>query len=179
MTSDTSEPDDSKPDDLGASIRSVATVEKHIELVVRLHNKAQRALHYIAEVRATRYDPGSKTLTVALSDAGRQLVPSFAGKLPQFRHVDPGGEAEVHLRVPDRVVKLSRSAPPGELAFETRLLNDVHEVVVEVAWAAVPFYDDLRPSAREDARLPAARWEQHTARATARPDKDKKRGPKR
>lgn len=162
----------SAPDDLAASIRSLAPADKHIELVVRLHNKAARALHYVSDVRATRYDPATRTLTLALSDEGRQVIPGAIGKLPRFRHVDPGSDAEIHLRVPDRVVKLSRNAPPGELAFETQLLDNVREVVVEVAWADVPYYEDTRAAMKDDARLPAARWEQHKARAVTQPGGD-------
>jgi len=177
--------DHSKPDDLTAAIQSVAPVDTRLQVVVRLQNKAERALHYVADVRAMRYDPTTRTLTLALSDEGREVIPSLAGKLPLFRHVDPGSEAEIHLSVPDRIVKLSRSAGSAgsagsaesdELAFETQQLSDVREVVVEVAWADVPYYHDTRASALQDARLPAARWEQHKARATKR--QDKKRAPK-
>ena len=174
--------DDSKPDDLTAAIQSVAPVDTHLQVVVRLQNKAARALHYVAEVRATRYDPTTRTLTLALSDEGREVIPGLAGKLPVFRHVDPGSQAEIHLSVPDKIVKLSRAVGSGgsggsdELAFETQQLSDVREVVVEVAWADVPYYQDTRASALQDARLPAARWEQHKARATKR--QDKKRMPK-
>jgi hypothetical protein len=166
--------DDSKPDDLTAAIQSVAPVDTRLQVVVRLQNKAARALHYVAEVRATRYDPTTRTLTLALSDEGREVIPGLAGKLPVFRHVDPGSQAEIHLSVPDKIVKLSRavgSAESDELAFETQQLSDVREVVVEVAWADVPYYQDTRASALQDARLPAARWEQHKARATKRQDK--------
>jgi len=171
--------DDSKPDDLTAAIQSVAPVDTRLQVIVRLQNKAARALHYVAEVRATRYDPTTRTLTLALSDEGREVIPGLAGKLPVFRHVDPGSQAEIHLSVPNKIVKLSRSAGSAgsdELAFETQQLSDVREVVVEVAWADVPYYQDTRAGALQDARLPAARWEQHKARATKRPDK--KRMPK-
>lgn len=168
--------EDSKPDDLSAAIRSVESKERRLELVVRIQNKAQRALHYIADVRTIGYDPTSKTLTLALSDEGRQVIPGAIGKLPVFRHVDPASEAEIRVSVPDRVVKLSRSAPPGELAFETQPLAELREVVVEIAWADVPYYEDTRLAAQDDARLPAARWEQHKTRAVKR--QDKKRGPK-
>lgn len=177
--------DDSKPGDLTAAIQSVAPVDTCLQVVVRLHNKAARALHYVADVRAMRYDPTTRTLTLALSDEGREVIPGLAGKLPLFRHVDPGSEAEIHLSVPDKIVKLSRSAgsagsagsaESGELAFETQQLADIREVVVEVAWADVPYYHDTRASALQDARLPAARWEQHKARATKR--QDKKRAPR-
>lgn len=163
--------DDIKPDDLTASIKSMEPAEKQIELVVRLSNKATRALHYIADVRATRYDPNTKTLTLSLSDEGRQVIPGAISKLPVFRYIDPGSEAEIRLSVPDRVIKLSRTAPPGELAFKTHQLSDVQEVIVEVAWADVPFYKETRPRMKDDARLPAARWEQHKARATKRQKK--------
>lgn len=171
--------DDSKPDDLTATIESVAPVDTRLQVVVRLQNKAARALHYVAEVRATRYDPTTRILTLALSDEGREVIPGLAGKLPVFRHVDPGSQAEIHLSVPDKIVKLSRSAGSAgsdELAFETQQLSDVREVVVEVAWADVPYYQDTRASALQDARMPAARWEQHKARATKR--QDKKRTPR-
>ncbi|MEM8511441.1 hypothetical protein RCH14_000732 [Massilia sp. MP_M2] len=170
---------DSKSDELSASIQSVAPLDARLQVVVRLQNKAARALHYVADVRATRYDPATRTLTLALSDEGREVIPGLAGRLPLFRHVDPGSEAEIHLSVPDKIVKLSRSAgsvESGELAFETQQLSDVREVVVEVAWADVPYYHDTRASSLQDARLPAARWEQHKARATKR--QDKKRPPK-
>lgn len=165
--------DDSKPDDLTAAIRSVVPMETRLEVVVRLQNKATRALHYVADVRVTRYDAATRTLTLSLSDEGREVILGLAGKLPRFRHVDPGSEAEIHLIVPDKIVKLARSvgsAESGELAFETQQLSDVREVVVEVAWADVPYYQDTRASALQDGRLPAARWEQHKARATKRQD---------
>lgn len=158
------------PDALTATLRAVTPIEQQLDIDVRLVNRADRALHYIADVRTTRYDPTSRTLTVSLSDAGREVIPLAIGTLPTFRHVDPGSEAEIHLSVPDRIVRLSRSAPPGELAFETQQLSDVQEVVIEVAWADVPYYEDTRASARQDTRPPSVRWQQHVARAALRPD---------
>ena len=158
--------DDIKPDALRASIKSMERSDHNIELVVRLVNTAKRALHYIADVRAIRYDPGTKRLTLALSDEGREVIPGAIGKLPVFRYIDPESDADLRLRVPDRLIKLSRTAPPGELAFETHQLSDVQEVVVEIAWADVKYYKDTRVT--DDMRLPAARWQQHKARATKR-----------
>jgi hypothetical protein len=165
-----------KPDDLKASIEAVEPVaartdEKtgrpmpgELEFVVRVKNDADRTLHYVSDVRATRYDPNTRRLVLALSDEGREVIPGAMMKLPVFRRIDPGSTAEIHLRVPDRIIKLSRNAPPGELAFETHQLSDAQEVVVEVAWADVPYYKDTRD--KDDNRLPAARWEQHKARVT-------------
>ncbi|MGH8479484.1 MAG: hypothetical protein ACREXK_07920 [Gammaproteobacteria bacterium] len=157
---------DIKPDALRASITSVERADRNIELVVRLANTTTRALHYIADVRATRYDPDTKTLTLSLSDEGREVIPGAIGKLPVFRYIDPESDADLRLRVPDRLIKLSRTAPPGELAFETHQLSDVREVVIEIAWADVKYYKDTRVT--DDMRLPAARWQQHKARATKR-----------
>ncbi len=159
--------DEIKPSSLKASIKSMKPVNDELEFVIRLSNTAKRALHYIADVRATRFDPSTKTLTLALSDEGRQVIPDAISKLPVFRYIDPESEAEVQLRVPKKLVKLSRTAPPGELAFETHQLSDVEQVIVEVAWADVPYYKDTRVK-KGDMRLPAARWEQHKARAKKR-----------
>ena len=156
---------ETKPDALKISIRSVGLREQRPEMVLRLTNTATRALHYIADVRATRYDPATRRLTLAMSDEGRVLVPSTIEKPPVFRHLDPGSDAELVVRIPERIVRLSRSGPPGELAFETHRLADVEEVVVDIAWADVPFYKDTRDSARTDLRMPTTRWQQHTAHA--------------
>jgi hypothetical protein len=163
-----------KPNDLRPTLRSMSHVERELQLVVRLENRASRALHYIADVRAVRFDAGTRRLRLALSDEGREVIPSTVQKVPVFRHIDPGATAEIVLKVPDRIVKLSRSGPPGELAFESYPLSEIDEVEVEIGWAEVPFYPDTRPQAVADQRLPAARWEQHHARARARTSKLKK-----
>jgi hypothetical protein len=155
------------PEALRATVRTVETTERELEVVVRMSNSANRALHYIADIRAIRYDAATGTLTLALSDEGRQVIPATAGNLPNFRYVDPAGEAEILLKVPKRITRFSRTAPPGQLAFEKHELSEVRTVVVEIAWSDVPFYNDTRATAaqRDDMRLPAARWEQHKARS--------------
>lgn len=151
--------------DLKAAVKTLERVDNDIRCVIRLENKAKRALHYIGDVRATRYDPTTKTLTLSLSDEGREVIPGAMSKLPEFRYIDPESEAEVELRIPKKIVKLSRSAPPGELAFETHMLAEAEKIVVEVAWADIPYYKDTRRK-EKDKRLPAARWQQYEAKAT-------------
>jgi hypothetical protein len=155
---------DIKSNDLKASINSIDWSDDNIEIIVRLSNSATTALHYISDVRATKYDPDTKTLIVSLSDEGRELIPGIIGKLPVFRYIDPESDAEIRLKVPDRLIKLSRTAPPGELAFETYQLSDAEKISLDVAWADVPYYKDTRPT--DDMRLPAARWQQHKATLT-------------
>jgi len=156
--------DETKPDALGVSLKSIEPSDGDIELVVRLSNTATRALHYIADVRVTKYNPDTKTLTLSLSDEGREVIPGAIGKLPVFRFIDPESEVEIRLRVPNRIVKLSRTAPPGELAFVTHQLSDVEEIVINIAWADVPYYKDTR--VKDDKQFPTVRWQQHKTRAT-------------
>lgn len=155
-----------KPDDLAISIKSLTPVAKKMSLMVHLANKSTRALHYISDVRAIRYDKNTKILTLALSDEGRQNLPEFANRLPVFRHIDPESEAEIEIEVPGKVINLIPSVPPGGVAFETNYLSDMLEIKIEIGWAEVPFYKDTRPQMKEDLRLPAARWEQYKAQAT-------------
>ncbi len=167
--------DNIKPDAIRVSLKSIGRSDddKEIEFVVRLSNSATRALHYISDVRATKYDPATKTLTLSLSDEGRVVIPATVGKMPVFRHIDPGSEAEIRLRVPDRVIKLSRTAPPGELAFETHHLSDAETIVIDVAWADVPYYKDTRKT--DDKQLPSVHWQQHVSRATKKDPKISRR----
>ncbi|MAM89684.1 MAG: hypothetical protein CME36_20485 [unclassified Hahellaceae] len=159
-------------DALKADVQSVESVEADVCCVVRLKNTAERALHYISDVRATRYDAAARTLTLSLSDDGREVIPGAMAKLPEFKYIDPDSEAEITLRVPEKVVRLSRSGPPGKLAFETHWLNEADEVIVEVGWADVPYYADTRAKGK-DTQLPAARWQQHKTVARKRVERSK------
>jgi len=158
--------DKTRPDDLKASLKSMERIEDDLELIVRLSNTSARALQYIADVRTTKYDPDTKILTLSLSDEGREVILGTIQKLPVFRYIDPGSEAKIRLRVPNRVIKLVRSTPPGKVAFETHHLSEVEEIVINVAWADVPYYKDTRK--KDDKRLLAARWQLHKARASKR-----------
>jgi len=97
--------DEVKSKDLQATILLMepadkATTGKRRDLAVRLSNKSKRALHYISDARAVRYDPAAKRLTIALSDEGRELIPLAVQKLPVIRHIDPESEAEIRLSIP-------------------------------------------------------------------------------
>jgi hypothetical protein len=157
--------DDIKPNALKVSVKSMEQSDNELNFIVRLSNTATRALHYISDVRTIKYDPNTKTVTLSLSDDGREVIPGAISKLPVFRYVDPESDTEIQLPVPNKLIKLSRTAPPGKLAFETHQLSDVEKVVIEVAWADIPYYKDTRTK-KGDMRLPAARWQQHKARIT-------------
>lgn len=145
-------------DTLSGELTSISFGETKIHLVLKIRNTAERALHFISDVRTLRYNSVSKELVVSLSDEGRELIPGAASKLPKFRHIDPGSEAEIHLEVPKKIVKLSRSVPPGELGFESHQLNDAVDIVVNVAYADVPYYPDTRKT--EATTLPTVQWQQ-------------------
>lgn len=151
---------------LRASIRAIDFSDEEIQITVRLSNRSSRALHYISDVRTTKYDPETRTLELALSDEGREVIPGAMQKLPNFKYVDPESETEIQLSVPNRIVKLARTDPPGGIAFEAHQLSEAEQVVVRIGWAEVPYYKDTR--ATDDPRLPAARWEQHQVVVTER-----------
>ena len=145
---------------------AVAEVDGGLELRVTLHNSADRALHYLSAVRALDYDPAARVLTVRLSDEGREVVPGGANMRPPVSRIDPGSDAELVLQLPATISRLVPS-PDGDterVAFERLRIADAVEVVVEVAWADVPYYPD--PRHHDDLVLPSVRWQQHTTRST-------------
>ncbi len=147
-------------------VAAVTEVDGGLELRVTLHNTTDRALHYLSAVRALDYDPATRRLTVRLSDEGREVVPGAANMRPPVSRVDPGADAEVVLRLPETISRLvpSRDGDPERVAFERLRIADAVEVVVEVAWADVPFYPD--PREHDELVLPSVHWQQHTARSS-------------
>jgi hypothetical protein len=156
-----------RPDALQGAIVDARMVERGAELVVRLQNTADRALHYIADVRGLRFDPATRTVYVRLTDEGRVLAPGVAEILPEIRYIDPGSEAELQVRLPETIVKLAepQAGEPRRLAFEKHRIADAEEIVLEIAWADTPLYLDPRPTT--DPRLPAVRWQQQTLTISA------------
>lgn len=154
--------------DLHAVVADVVEDDDGLDVTIRLHNSADRALHYIGAVRALDYDPTARRLTVRLSDVGREVVPGAANLRPPTRSVDPGADAEVTVHLPAQITQLVPS-PDGDerrVAFARQRIADAEEVVVEVAWSEVPFYAD--PRDHDDLVLPSVRWQQDTAYATTR-----------
>lgn len=155
-------------DALEAELAAVTEDDTGLEITVRLHNAVDRALHYVGAVRALDYDEAAGRLTVRLSDVGREVVPGAANVRPPMRYVDPGADAEVTFHLPAQITKLAPD-PGGDdrkVAFERQRIADASEIVVEVAWADVPFYED--PRQHDDLVLPSVRWQQHSTRATFR-----------
>jgi len=148
---------------LKAAVRDVKIVKETLDVKLRITNSSDRTLHYISDVRATRYDPATKTLRLSLSDEGREVIPSAIQKLPEFKFVEPGSEVEISLKIPDKIIKLSKTADPKEVAFEKHDLSEAVNIVVEVGWSDVPYYTDTRKKVRDEKRLPAERWEKHKA----------------
>ncbi len=154
---------------LEAEVDAVAVDEDGLRIRLRLRNSADRALHYIAAVRSVDYDPQARRLAVRLTDAGRVVVPGVSNVRPPMRFVDPGAEAELTLRLPATLSWLvsDPDGDPRRVAFDRHRITDAEDVVVEIGWADVPFYEDPRP--RDDAVLPSVRWEQHRRSAWHRP----------
>jgi hypothetical protein len=149
---------------LEGAVKSARLTDRGLELIVRLSNPGSRALHYISEVRALRYDPATRWLNVRLSDNGLMVLPGIIANIPQIRVVDPQSEAEFSVSLPEKIVKLSETpVPPGELALEEHRIADAAEIAVDVAWADTPLYQDTRPHDGDD-RPSIARWQQDELR---------------
>src|SRR4051812_19198920 len=120
-------------------ITDVAVNARAVEVTLRLKNDADRALHYIADIRTIRFDPATGRLVVGLSDEGRVLVPSMANVHPNIKAIDPDSEAELKLAVPLQIRKLANApTADGFAAFEDQDLTTATEIVVEVAWSDTP-----------------------------------------
>jgi hypothetical protein len=157
--------DGGKAPKLEASSESVTKTEDGVELVVKLRNPLDRAVHYIADVRAMIFDPATRRLRVQLSDRGRQLLPGGIAMEPQFRMIDPHSEALTTVRLPRTIVKLAEKASPtGELLFEEHSIEDAVAIELEIGWADTPYYSDPREKSR--GVQPVTAWEQDTTRVT-------------
>lgn len=141
-----------------------------LEVTLSIRNDGDRALHYIADIRTLSYDAATGELVVGLSDAGRQRLPGSIFRLPNFKYVDPHSEAELTIRVPPRIVKLTTDATPdGAPVFEEQRPVEAARIRVEMAWADTPYYGDARPRSRDqdECQLPTAAWPQGHAVMTA------------
>src|SRR5258708_6508554 len=111
---------------LSAVVVSVQETDRGLDVRVRLRNAADRALHYISDVRRILYDPDTRALSVLLSDEGRVVVPHPVIRRPAFRYVDPGAQAEITLQLPETISKLA--TPPDA---ERRLVNFVRQRIAD------------------------------------------------
>lgn len=165
MTKPTGGPAQGGPRPLEGSVTSAKATGDGLEVVVRLTNSGNRALHYIGAPRVVLYDPATQKLTVRLSDKGRTLVPGGLALLPTFRVIDPHSNAEIRIRLPETIVKLSDTqSPAGDVAMVEHRIVDAAEIEVDVAWAEVPFYQD--PRHKDVVSPPAARWQKDEMVAT-------------
>lgn len=156
-----------EPRPLEGSIRTVKAGRRGIELVVRLTNPGDRALHYIGLPRAILYDPPTRRLTVRLSDQGRIPIPGGLYLLPAFRVIDPVSEAEIRIDLPPTIVKLAEGASaPGDIAMEEHTVSKAAEIALEIAWSDTPFYQDPRVDDHHEA--PAGRWQKGVLRISHR-----------
>jgi hypothetical protein len=153
-------------DALKTEIDAVGEADDGLEVRLVFRNDADRALHYIAGVRGLLYDPATKRLTVRLSDEGREIIPGGANIRPPFRHVEPGSQSELTLKLPTEITMLAEPTDPErkEVMFQAHRIADAEQIVVEVAWADVPFYEDPRPKDVEV--MPSVVWQQHTQTAS-------------
>jgi hypothetical protein len=156
-------PDDERRE-IEAAAETIVETDDAFELSVRLRNPLDRAVHYVADVRAMIFDPVTRRLRVQLSDQGRELLPGGIAVQPQIRTIDPHGEVVATVRLPKTIVKLAQPSPQGELRFEEHAIADAAEIELEIGWADTPYYAD--PREKSQAAPPVAAWEQESVHVT-------------
>jgi hypothetical protein len=159
---------------LQGTVTSTCSTARGLVIVIHLRNDSDRALHYVADVRAIKYDPVTRRLEVRLSDEGRTVIPGAVNIRPRFHYIDPGAEAELTLVLPNEIVMLAPPPDPERrtVAFQKHRIADAEELEIYIAWADTPYYEDTRDTeeTRDAAnrRYPVARWQQHEARIVHR-----------
>ena len=153
---------------LEGSVESMTEVRDGIELAIKMHNPQNRALYYIADVRAIIFDPVTRRLLVQLSDQGRELPPGGIAMEPRIRSIDPNSEAVLMVRLPKTIVKLaSTPSPAGDTVFEEHAVADADQIELEIGWADTPYYRDPRDESR--GASPISSWEKRPLRVTYTP----------
>ena len=168
MAKSQKKPSEKKQPKIQGSVESMNEVDDGFELAIRLHNPLDRAIHYIADVRAMIFDPLTRHLRLQLSDQGREMPPGGIAMEPRFRMVDPKSDAIVMIRLPKTIVKLSAvPSPTGEVTFEEHAIEEADEIEIEIGWADTPYYKDPREKSR--GKSPVSSWEQQSLHVTFKP----------
>ena len=150
---------------LEASPESITETDDGFELAVRLTNPLDRAIHYIADVRAMIFDPASRRLRIQLSDQGREMPPGAIAVQPRIQHVDPGSETVATVRLPRTIVKLSETlSTDGEIMLEEHAIADAEAIDLEIGWSDTPYYPD--PREKQPETPPISSWEQAATHVT-------------
>ena len=127
------------------AIESVDFSDRGAQIIVRLNNPANRAMHYITDLRSIRYDTARRRLVLGLSDRGSEAGTAAFRTHPQFAYIDPASAAELKLQLLASYVQFdSQVSASGDLLFTEIRPASAREIVVEIAWSDVPFYDDPR-----------------------------------
>lgn len=139
------------------AIERLEASDRGLDIIIRLNNPTDRAMHYISDLRSIRYDATTRKLVLGLSDRNRGAVTAAFRTHPEFAYIDPASAAELKLHLLASYVRFdSQMAASGELLFDEIRPADAQEIVVEVAWSDVPFYED--PRDRPDNVEPAQDW---------------------
>ena len=140
-----------------------------IDLRLRMTNRdPDRALHYVAQVRAITFDDARNTFVVQLSDEGREVIPGAASILPAFASIDPGDTAILTVRVPDQIVRMrDTGTPAAEVEVDTLTIDPAATIEVVVGWSDTAFYPDPRDRDRDPGSV--ATWERGQVRVTVPP----------
>ena len=132
---------------------------KHLRLRVLLQNSSERTLHAYATPRALRYDTGTQTLEVQLSDRGlRDTKRSSMFVHPKFVAVDPNSVATLDLSLPREIARFKAAQKEIAPVVEELPAHEAKHVDVEIAYSGTPFYQDPRPKAGKTPRQVLVDW---------------------
>src|SRR5258706_10015057 len=104
MSYDQSKDVSRQPAPLEGRVQESGERPARVDVIIELRNPGDRALHFIADVRAIVFDRATSTFTVRLSEQGLEPLPAGALVEPRFGVVDPSSVASTLIRLPKRIV---------------------------------------------------------------------------
>jgi hypothetical protein len=138
---------------------------KQLRLRVSLQNPGERTLHAYATPRALRYDTGTRTLEVQLSDRGlRDTNRSSMFVYPKFIAVDPNSATTLELSLPRMIARFKAGQREIAPVVEELPAHEAKHVDVEIAYSGTPFYQDPRPRTGRTPRQVMVDWAEDFAK---------------
>jgi hypothetical protein len=133
---------------------------QYLNVKLEIHNPTDRTLHFYRDVRGVKYDEGTKTVRLWLTD--RYMVEGLSRLMiprPPLRTVDAGETETVSFRVARIITQLGPQQPgkPGP-TLKQFPIHEAEVVEIELSWSDRPFYPE--PGERRGLVDQLRAWEQ-------------------
>jgi hypothetical protein len=123
------------PDQMTSAMRQSGTSWYRFTLGVR--NKSDRPIHLISDIRHMRYDKGSRTLIVELSDRDEAASRALGMPMPpRYRELGAGEEATIALPLSSPITFIEAAADGSRQSSNVRLPQDVALIECVVAYGS-------------------------------------------